>query len=69
MLRARLLVVLILAPALVGLAALPTSSAHVCIEGTGEARCSTCPDWLGLYHYHPDNVAGIYFYYGYCVLP
>jgi hypothetical protein len=69
MIRATLLLTLCLAPALVGLAAVPTASAHVCVEGNRfPGGCETCLD-LGLFHWHTDNVAGAYPARTICVLP
>lgn len=63
-----LILALCLTPALLGLAALPSASAHVCIEGARAAGCHNCPD-LGLYHWHPTEIAGGQFAYAVCVLP
>lgn len=69
MTRVTLLLVLSLAPALVGLAALPTANAHVCIEGHRvPGGCETCPDLTPI-HWHTDNVGGARFAQTICVLP
>ena len=66
--KATLLVAtLLLGTALVVLAA-PSATAHVCIEGWRVPGCDDCPD-LGLFHWHPDEVAGIRFAAPICVLP